>query len=83
MLAQSTPEIFFGPVLLLERTVPPSFLFEVLKACDVFTFWKIGLIAVGLAGVHKVRTKTVLVTLVGIWLLWALGSATVTTALRG
>ena len=83
MLKQGTPEIFFGPALLLERTEPPSFLFQVLKEFDVFTLWKIALIAVGLAAVHRVRPKTVLVTLLGIWLLWALGSATVSTALRG
>jgi hypothetical protein len=83
MLAQGTPEIFFGPALLLERTDSPSFLFQFVKEFDVFTFWKIGLIAVGLALVHRLRMKTVLVTLLGIWLLWALGAATVTTALRG
>lgn len=83
MLKQGTPEIFFGPALLLERTDPPSFLFQFMKEIDVFTLWKIGLIALGLAYVHRLRTKTVLVTLLGIWLLWSLGSATVTTALRG
>lgn len=83
MLAQGTPEIFFGPALLLERTASPSFLWEFLKEFDVFTFWKVGLIAFGLARVHRLRMKTVLVTLLGIWLLWALGAATVTTALRG
>ncbi len=83
MLKQGTPEIFFGPALLLERTAPPSFLFEVLKEFDVFTLWKIGLIGLGLASAHRLRLKTVLVTLLGIWLLWALGSATVTTALLG
>jgi hypothetical protein len=83
MLKQGTIEVHFGPVLALERTAPPSFLYQVLKEFDVFTLWKIALIALGLALVHRVRAKTVLVTLLGIWLLWALGSATVTTALRG
>ena len=83
MLKQGTPEVLFGPAILLERTDPPSFLYQFLKEFDVFTFWKIGLIALGLALVHRLRMKTVLVTLLGIWLLWSLGSATVTTALRG
>jgi len=83
MLKQGTPEVFFGPAILLERTDPPSFLFQFLKEFDLFTFWKIGLIALGLAVVHRLRMKTVLVTLLGSWLLWALGSATVTTVLRG
>ncbi len=83
MLAQGTPEIPFGPALFLEQTSPPSFLYEFVKELDVFTFWKLGLLAVGLAKVHRLRAQTVGVSLVLVLLLWAVGSATVGTALRG
>ncbi len=83
MLAQGTPEVPFGPALLLGAEDAGGFLFAFLKHLDIFSLWKLLVMALGLSIVHRVRLKSVAVALIMVWLLYALGAATVGTALGG
>jgi hypothetical protein len=83
MITLSTPHVFFGPALLLEPQDPPTFLFALLSHIDLFTLWKLWLIAVGLALVHRIGRNSILWALLGLWTLWAVGSSAVQAALGG
>lgn len=83
MLALSTSQVHFGPALFLDRPESPTFLYSLLAQIDLFTLWKIWLLAVGLAIVHRIGRSGLLWALAGIWALWAVGSSAVGAALGG
>ncbi len=52
-LSQGTMKVFFGPAVLLPAESEQTTIFRILAALDVFTLWRVALLALGFAAVYK------------------------------
>jgi len=52
-LSQGTMKVFFGPAVLLPAGAEQTTLFRLLAALDVFSLWRLALLALGFAAVYK------------------------------
>jgi len=52
-LSQGTMKVFFGPAVLLPSEAEQTTLFRLLEALDVFTLWRVALLALGFAAAYK------------------------------
>jgi len=52
-LSKGTMKVFFGPAVLLPDEAEQTTLFRILAALDVFSLWRVALLALGFAAVYK------------------------------
>jgi hypothetical protein len=84
MLSQGSMEVYFGPAALLPAAEgEPGFVRHLLGELDLFTFWQLGVAAIGLAHVHRIRRGPAAGLLAALWAVWALGSAALRSAFAG
>ncbi len=70
-----TMEVHFGPVLLLPVDLKDSFIYSFLKGFDVFTFWQVLVLSLGLGIMYNFSFKKSLFPILLLWVLLILASA--------
>ena len=69
--------------LLLSVEAKDTFLYGVLSSFDVFNFWQVILVSMGMGVMYKYSTKKALITVFVLWIIWIFGKAGFTTLLGG
>lgn len=82
MIADQSTQVSFGPALLLSPGEPSRFLFNLISQIDAFTIWKVVLVGLGLATVHRISRGSAITACLVIWGLWAVGAASFAGLMR-
>jgi hypothetical protein len=69
--------------LLLSVEAKDTFLYSVLSSFDVFNFWQVILVSMGMGVMYKYGTKKAFITVVILWIIWIFGKAGFTSLLGG
>ena len=69
--------------LLLPVEAKDTFLYGVLSSFDVFNFWQVILVSVGMGVMYKHSTKKAFTAVFILWIIWIFGKAGFTTLLGG
>jgi hypothetical protein len=69
--------------LLLSVEAKDTFLYSVLSSFDIFNFWQVVLVSIGMGVMYRYTTKKAFITVVILWLIWIFGKAGFTTLLGG
>ncbi|MFP4547478.1 MAG: YIP1 family protein [Fidelibacterota bacterium] len=73
MVQKGTLNIYTSLAIFMEES--GSFLFRFMKNIDVFSLWKIIILAIGLSVLYKKKLTTPLTILIALWLIYCLGAA--------
>ncbi len=73
MVQKGTLNIYTSLAIFMEES--GSFLFRFMKNIDVFSLWKIIILAIGLSVLYKKKLTTPLTILIVLWLIYCLGAA--------
>ncbi len=69
--------------LLLSPDAKDTFLYGVLSSFDVFNFWQVILVSIGMGVMYKYSTKKAFTAVFILWIIWIFGKAGFTTLLGG
>lgn len=75
VMAKGTMMVFTGPGVFLPDTALQTFGGRFVAGLDLFVFWQLFVVAVGLATLTRSTTRRALIPLLALWLLWLAGSA--------
>ncbi|MFA6107427.1 MAG: YIP1 family protein [Candidatus Latescibacterota bacterium] len=75
IMAKGTMMVFTGPGVFLPDTALQTFGGRFVAGLDLFVFWQLFVVAVGLATLTRSTTRRALIPLLALWLLWLAGSA--------
>lgn len=73
MLSQQTVRIYTGPAILLQDD--STFLFRFFTNLDIFVFWKVILMAIGVGVIARIKTKKAFWAILTCWLVYCLAVA--------
>ena len=75
MLAKQTMAIHTGPGVLVPEHMLETFLGRLLAGVDLFTFWQVCVLAIGVAAVANFATRKAFVALLVLWVAWVVVKA--------
>ena len=75
MLAKQTMVIHTGPGVLVPEHMLETFLGRLLAGVDLFTFWQVCVLAIGVAAVANFATRKAFVALLVLWVAWVVVKA--------
>jgi len=73
IFAQETTRIYTGPALFVEET--KSYWFNFLAGLDIFAFWKVVLLAIGVGGFTGRSSKSAFIVWMSIWVIFVAAMA--------
>ncbi|MCK4427309.1 MAG: YIP1 family protein [candidate division Zixibacteria bacterium] len=69
--------------LLLSANAKDTFLYSVLSSLDIFSFWQVILVSMGMGVMYKYSTKKAFIAVLVLWLIYILAKSGLTTLLGG